>query len=153
MAKKNNPLAGFLFVALVFLAIDFTNDFQFAQDIPILQDFVPDKYKDSSTSSVSSSSGSKVLYCSSYSTGMCAKYVFDKVSDYDYFKSGKGGPCTYEPSGCKSSGLVGVCDSGTDKAKSGSGGNVQSDLYLYSPSYNAVDAKKTCEGLPNARWK
>jgi hypothetical protein len=151
MTKQNEFFKGLLIIVGVIFFMDYTNDFDMAKDIPIIQDFVPDNYYESDSSGLSS--GKKTLFCSSYTMGMCAKYTFTDLDDYEYFKSGKAGGCTYEPAGCKNSGLIGTCDTGSDISSSGSGGKVSSTLYLYSPSFGVTDAKKTCKDLiPSGKW-
>ena len=79
-----------------------------------------------------------VLSCSDYSSDMCAKYTFTEASDIALFTSS----CT-EVSSCTTTNLTGVCDTGTD-AVIGGVGDVQSDLYLYLPSFTAASTEATC---------
>ena len=89
-----------------------------------------------------------VLACSSYTQGLCATYTFSDAADALLFSS----TCT-EVSSCTTTSLVGVCDTGTDNTTGGTG-TVQSDLFLYDPSYNSTGAQTICEGLdPVGVWR
>ena len=89
------------------------------------------------------------LSCSDYGNGMCAVYTFTVAADADLFTSA----CTVATPTCSTSSLVGICDTGTD-ATTGGTGDVQSDLWLYSPSFTAAGAQSICEGLsPAGVWR
>lgn len=82
-----------------------------------------------------------VLSCAAYGSGMCATYTFTKVEDVANYKIA----CA-EVASCSKTGAVGICTIGPDSTTSGSGGQVISDLYLYSPSYEQASARDTCLG-------
>lgn len=102
----------------------------------------------SNTITDDSSNSSLVLECEAYSSGMCAKYVFSNLDDKELFL----GSCS-QVSSCTDENLLGICDTGTDDVTGGTG-TVQSDLYLYSPTFTLTYAQDTCIGLDaGGTWK